>query len=237
MLLNCRELPPAPQDGTDGTPRRPTGPTTLAAWLRDLAGTLRGMAGSPAGPLVTYLCAFAFTAHIAAPYFAPFMLRQLGFSYHAFMLVIATGVLSKALALPSLGRLGSRIGSLGLLWLGGLSTIPLALLWLPVHAVPYLVAVQLLAGACWASWELAVVLLFFDAVPHGQRTGVITIYNLGLAVSQLAGAAVGGVLLRWLGEDTTAYAAIFVVSSLLRLATVPLLRRVRLPPQPQPTAN
>ena len=66
---------------------------------------------------------------------------------------------------------------------------------------------------------------------------MITIYNLGLAVSQLAGAAVGGLLLRWFGEDTTAYAAIFVVSSLLRLATVPLLRRVRLPPRPRPTAH
>lgn len=237
MLLECRELspPPAAVGGDSGSGSAPpaTGPATFGTWLHGLRDTLRAMAAGPAGPLVTYLCALSFTAHISAPYFAPFMLRELGFSYHAFMLVMATGVLAKALALPSLGRLGSRIGSLGLLWVGGLSVVPLTLLWLPSHAVPYLVAVQLLAGTCWASWELAVALLFFDAVPHAQRTGVITIYNLGLAVAQLAGAATGGLLLRQFGEQKSAYAAIFVVSCLLRLATVPLLRRVRLPDRPR----
>lgn len=232
MLLNCRELPVAADAGdvaAAGPRATAGGPTTLAHWLRDVGRTLATMSRSPSGPLVAYLCAFAFTAHSSAPYFAPYMLRELGFSYHAFMLVAATGFLAKALALPSLGRLGSRIGSLGLLWVGGLSIIPLSLLWLPSDAVAYLVGVQLLAGACWASWELAVALLFFDAVPHRDRTGVITIYNLGMAIAQLAGAAVGGLVLRSFGEDRTAYAAVFAVSSLLRLATVPLLRRVRLP--------
>jgi len=236
MLVNCRELPLAPVDPAGAPPDRATapavGPTTLSHWLRDVGRTLATMSRSPSGPLVAYLCAFAFTAHCSAPYFAPYMLRELGFSYHAFMLVAATGFLAKALALPSLGRLGSRIGSLGLLWLGGLSIIPLSLLWLPSDAVGYLVCVQLLAGACWASWELAVALLFFDAVPHRDRTGVITIYNLGLAVAQLSGAAVGGLVLRTLGEDRTAYATVFALSSLLRLATVPLLRRVHLPEDP-----
>ena len=243
MLVACRELPVAAADARDtaaggntssGTATvgkaAPTGgPTTFGHWLRDIGRTLATMSRSPSGPLVTYLCAFAFTAHCSAPYFAPYMLRERGFSYHAFMLVVATGFLAKALALPALGRLGSRIGSLGLLWVGGLSIIPLSLFWLPSDAVGYLVAVQLLAGACWASWELAVALLFFDAVPHRDRTGVITIYNLGLAIAQFAGATVGGLVLRSLGEDRTAYAAVFALSSLLRLATVPLLRRVRLP--------
>jgi len=232
MLLNCRELPIAPVD-TDAAPDRVAaaagGPTTLSHWVRDVGRTLATMSRSPSGPLVAYLCAFAFTAHCSAPYFAPYMLRELGFSYHAFMLVAATGFLAKALALPSLGRLGSRIGALGLLWLGGLSIIPLALLWLPSDAVAYLVCVQLVAGACWASFELAVSLLFFEAVPHRDRTGVITLYNLGIAIAQLSGAAVGGLVLRSLGEDRFAYATVFALSSVLRLATVPLLRRVHLP--------
>ena len=150
----------------------------------------------------------------------------MGFSYGAFMLVVGTNFLGKALALPALGRLGSRIGSLGLLWLGSLSIIPLALFWLPSANVWYLVGVQLFAGACWAAYELAVVLLFFEAVSHQERTGVVTVYNLGLAVATLAGAGAGGLLLHALGEDRTAYFILFAVSSLLRLAMIPLLRRV-----------
>jgi MFS family permease len=143
------------------------------------------------------------------------------------MLVAATGVLAKALALPAVGRLGSRIGSIGLLWVGSLSVIPLALLWLPSANVGYLVGVQLLGGTCWSGYELAVALLFFDAVPHRERTGVLTAYNLGLAIATVAGAAAGGVVLRSLGEDRTAYATVFTISSLLRLAAIPMLRRVR----------
>jgi MFS family permease len=224
MLVNCRELSrpvaiAAAAASADTPP--PSG------WFRRLAGTLHRMAGSPSGRLVAYLCCFAFTAQFSAPYFTPYMLRERGFSYHAFMLVVATSVLAKALALPSLGRLGSRIGSLGLLWIGGLSIIPLSLLWLPSADVRYLVAVQCVAGCCWACWELAAALLFFDAVPHRDRTGVVTIYNLGLAIATVAGAGAGGMLLRALGENSTAYVTVFAVSSLLRLATVPLLCRVR----------
>ncbi|MFM9197334.1 MAG: MFS transporter, partial [Planctomycetia bacterium] len=229
MLLNCREFT---RPGTTSVGERaPTAGTarSLAGWLHELGHTLRRMAGSPSGPLVTYLCCLVFTAQFCAPYFTPYMLRERGFSYHACRLVLATSALAKALCLPSLGRLGSRIGSLGLLWAGGLSVIPLSLFWLPSAEIGYLVAVQVLAGGCWACWELAVALLFFDAVPHRDRTGVITVYNLGLAVATVAGASCGGLLLRALGEDSRAYVTVFAVSSLLRLATVPLLRRVRLP--------
>ena len=227
MLVSCREFdrPREPNQIVE----TPASLATPSRWLSDLGGRLRQMAASPAGPLVTYLCCLVFTAQFSAPYFTPYMLRERGFSYHAFMLVVATSFLSKALFLPSLGRLGSRIGSLGLLWAGGLSVIPLSLLWLPSANVSYLIAVQVVAGGCWACWELAVALLFFDAVPHRDRTGVITIYNLGIAVATVAGAATGGLLLRTLGEDSQAYVTVFAVSSLLRLATVPLLRRVRMP--------
>ena len=227
MLVSCREFVRPREPDPIAESRSPG--TSSSGWLSDLSDTLRRMAASPSGPLVTYLCCLAFTAQFSAPYFTPYMLRERGFSYHAFMLVVATSFLSKALFLPSLGRLGSRIGSLGLLWAGGLSVIPLSLLWLPSANVSYLVAVQVLAGGCWACWELAVALLFFDAVPHRDRTGVITIYNLGLAIATVAGAAAGGLLLRTLGEDSRAYVTVFAVSSLLRLATVPMLRRVRLP--------
>ena len=219
LLASCREI------------KLPAAPTAAVVTSRFAAGlrSLPTIIGSPSGALVAYACMFAFGCQFAGPYFTPYMLRERGFSYHAFMLVMGTTFLAKALALPTLGRLGSRIGSVGLLWLGGLSIMPLTLLWLPSANVWYLVGVQLLAGACWATYELALALLLFDAVPPRERTGVVTAYNLGLAVATVAGAGAGGLLLRWLGENSTAYMWVFVVSSLLRLATIPLLQRVRVP--------
>jgi MFS family permease len=113
-----------------------------------------------------------------------------------------------------------------LLGLACTAIVPLALLWLPFAEVGYLVGVQIVAGTCWAAYELAVALLFFDIVEDRDRTGVITVYNLGLALATVAGAGCGGLLLRALGEDRRAYAAVFAVSCLLRLATLPLLKRL-----------
>lgn len=219
LLASCREVrPPEPAVAAGG------GTPSIPARLRRAVGS---MARAPSGALVAYACALAFGAHFSGPYFTPYMLRERGFSYHAFVLVVATQFLAKALALPTLGRLGSRLGSVGLLQVGGLSVIPLSMLWLLSDNVWYLMGVQFIAGCCWASYELGLALLFFDAVQHRDRTAVVTAYNLGLAVATVAGATAGGLLLEAWGEGSSGYFAVFTASSLCRLATVPLLRRFR----------
>lgn len=196
---------------------------------RRTSSAVRRMADRPSGRLVAFLCCFMFGAHVAGPYFTPYMLDELGFSYHAFLLVIGTIFLTKAVVLPVIGRLASRAGALGLLGMATLAITPLSLLWLPSTHVGWLVVVQVLAGCCWAGYELAVSLLLLEAIGADERIAVVTTYNLGLALATVGGAACGGLLLWWLGEDRTAYAAVFAVSCLLRAAALPLLRRVRLP--------
>ena len=105
--------------------------------------------------------------------------------------------------------------------------MPLVLLWLPTANVSWLVGVQLLAGTCWAAYELAVALLLFEVAGDRERGNVVGVYNLGIAIATVAGAGCGGLILRALGETTTAYAVVFIASCLLRAAAVPLLLRVR----------
>ncbi len=219
-LWACREPAESPL-------RSPHIAPTAAAWGRRARATLRGMVGRRSGLIVAYLCCFVFGTQLAAPYFTPFMLRELGFSYHTFMIVYGTSFLSKALLLPTIGRFASRIGPLRLLWLASLAIVPLAMLWLPSRHVAYLCGVQVLAGACWAAYELAVMLIFFDEFEAEERTGVVAVYNLGIAVATVAGAATGAALLRALGETWQAYAAVFAASCLARLAVIPILSRVR----------
>jgi MFS family permease len=216
-LWSCRE------------PRKPDDVAAEAVPIgRRVRAALSRMAGSRSGPMVAYLCCFVFGAQMAAPYFTPYMLRELGFSYHAFMLVVGTSFLAKAVLLPSIGRLASRLGALRLLGLASLAIVPLALLWLPSPHVAYLCGVQVAAGACWAAYELAVMLVFFEEFDERERTGVVTVYNLGIAVATVAGAGCGGLLLRMLGETWQAYATVFAVSCVARLAALPILRRIML---------
>jgi MFS family permease len=154
------------------------------------------------------------------------MLEALGYSYGQFLAVFGAAFLVKAVFLPSIGRLGSRLGPRRLLILASLAVAPLSLLWLPSADVRWLVVVQLIAGTCWAAYELAVTLLLFDLAGDRDRSGVVSIYTLGVAVATVAGAACGGLLLRLLGENREAYAAVFVGSCLLRAAALPLMARM-----------
>ncbi len=228
-LAACRELK-RPETGPSARlarEHRSVADTLAAGWTK-----LRSVAGTPAGTLVTYLWSITFACQFSAAYFTPYMLEDRGFTYLSYMLVVSVNFLARAIVLPALGRLGSRIGSLGLLWLGGLAIAPLTLFWLVSADLRWLVGIQCLAGASWAAYELAVVLLFFETASHRERTGVVTVYNLGHATAWVAGAACGGMLLRSMGEDRTAYFTVFAVSALLRVLAIPLLRRVHLPKPP-----
>jgi MFS family permease len=218
-LVATREQP----IGRKGTPESKP---ALGIMARIRAGW-RGLHAGQAGRLVAFLCCFTFGIQLAAPYFTPYMLKAIGFSYGQFLVVIAAGILVKALLLPVIGKLGSRIGPWRLLRYAALSIVPLSLLWLPSSEVPWLVCVQLLAGTCWAAYELATGLLLFEVAGDRERGHIVGIYNLGFAVATVAGAGCGGMLLRWLGEDRSAYAAVFAASALVRLLAVPLLLRLR----------
>jgi MFS family permease len=216
-LVACRER--IPKKGLMAT----VAPLALAARIR--AGW-HGIRTGHAGRLVTFLCCFMFGVQMAGPYFTPYMLEELGFSYRQYLVVVGAGFFVKAVLLPTIGRLGSPLGPWRLLRYAGLAIVPLSLLWLPSEAVGWLVCVQLLAGACWAAYELSVGLLLFEVASDRERGNIVGVYTLGIAVATVAGAACGGLLLRVLGEDRTAYAAVFAASSIMRALAIPLLLRI-----------
>ena len=88
-------------------------------------------------------------------------------------------------------------------------------------------AVQTYAGLTWAGYELAQLLLFFDAIPTERRVGMLTLFNLLNAVAIFGGSIVGGLILAELGAGRDAYRMLFLASTLVRIAAMLVL--VRLP--------
>jgi MFS family permease len=74
--------------------------------------------------------------------------------------------------------------------------------------------------------ELATLLAFFEGLAQETRTSVLALYNLGSAAAIALGSLIGAALFASLEGSAPAYAALFVVSSLLRAASLPLLRRM-----------
>ncbi len=192
--------------------------------LRAAFGRLRSESD---GRLLIYLWAMQAGAQVASPFFTPFMLGELKFSYGKYMLIVSTSLAAKAIAAPTLGVLAQRFGARRLLLIGGVIVIPLPLLWIVSQAMTMLIAIQVLAGAAWATYELASFLILFEAIGSRERVGMLTLFNFGNAAATVAGSLIGGALLAAFGESYSGYMAVFAASALVRLATVPLLQTLK----------
>ena len=195
-------------------------------------GVVRELAGRDTGRVVAWLLAMQVVVNVAAPFFAAYMLGPLGLSYDGFMLLIATSFVSRLAVLPLLGRVAERGRAVRLLRLGALGIVPLPALWLVSHDFGFLLALQAASGCAWAAVELATLLVFFDGLAQETRTSVLALYNLGSAAAVALGSLLGAGLFAALGSDASAYAALFAVSSIARVTTLPLLRSVGPPRGP-----
>jgi len=173
---------------------------------------------------LVYFLAVQVAVQISGPYFAPYMLGQLKISYLDYVGLLATSFLGKIVALPACGRLAARFGARRLLWIGGIGIMPVSGLWLYAETFWQLSILQFIAGAVWAAYELAMMLLFFETVRREERTSILTIFNLANAVALVIGALIGGGVLKWLEASRETYLLLFALSSFARAATLIVLR-------------
>ncbi|HXY36287.1 MAG TPA: MFS transporter [Planctomycetaceae bacterium] len=173
-----------------------------------------------------YLSLVQAAAYFAGPYFAPYMLCILKLSYGEYVILISAAYVARVIALPLWGGVAARFGTRRLLWIGGLGIVPSAGAWLISDRFSYLVVVQLLSGAVWAAYELAVFLIGVNSVRAEERTSVLTVFNLATTTGMVAGSILGGAMLIVLGESREVYYLLFAGSSLLRLGSLYFLPRI-----------
>ncbi len=126
------------------------------------------------GRLLTYLVVVQAMVQISGPYFAPYMLKQLEFNYHQFVIVLAVGFVAKIVGLWWWGRGQHSGGTRRLLWIGGVGIVPLSALWIVSDRFEYLLRIQVASGLTWAAYELEFFLLFFETLPLHKRTRMLT---------------------------------------------------------------
>ncbi|WP_164104070.1 MFS transporter [Candidatus Laterigemmans baculatus] len=225
--------------------RQPLAPPRTALSLRETAaagGQARASAASATlsasefsatgRRLLVYLVVVQGMVQISGPYFTPFMLEQLDYSYSQFVTLTAVAFAAKGVALAVWASLARRRGAAWLLWVGGCGIAPMSLLWVVSQNFFWLVAVQIFSGALWAAYELGFFLLFFETLPLRARTKMLTLYNLGNTFAWCGGSLVGAALLSHFGASHGAYMLLFTLSSVGRILAIGLLMRtlpIRLP--------
>ncbi len=189
---------------------------------------------SPAPPtsakrLLAYLVLMQVFVQFSGPFFVPYMLEQLDFSYGMFVVMISLAFVSKVFSMTFWGRVAEKSGAHKVLWLGGIGLVPLSALWIVSPNVAWLASIQILSGIAWAAYELGFFLMFFETLPAGQRTRLLTYYNFANTLAMAAGAMAGAGLLYVLGCHSESYYWLFAVSSTGRLLCLGVLSGIALP--------
>ena len=177
------------------------------------------------GKFAIYKAIFTFGAAIASPFFAVYMLRNLGFSYIQFMIVIMSQVLITALMMKVWGKFADKYGNYEVIKITTFLVPLYPLAWLFSDKIIFLVlGPSLIGGIAWSGMNLATSNFIFDAVSPEKRSLVVSYFNVLIGVGVFLGAGLGGLLAKYLTitfMDTLLF--IFLISAFARLVTGMLL--------------
>ena len=189
------------------------------------------------GRLLVFAVGMQVGVYIAGPFFVPYMFKVLAFKYHHYALLIGASFVAKFISLRYWGRLAHRTGAHRLLWIGSLGLVPLAGGWVVSSNYIWLMALQLVAGAAWGAYELALVLLFFETIHESERTSLLTLYNVANSIALAVGSLIGVAMINGLGISAASYLWVFAASTACRALVLLLLRRVRTTPAESVATN
>ena len=175
------------------------------------------------GRLLMFLVVLQGMVQLSGPFFTPYMLKELEFSYLQYVSLIAISFVAKAMSLSAWAHLTKRTNAKVLLWIGSIGLVPLAALWTVSTHFTWLLCVQTLSGVLWAAYELGFFLMFFEVLPKDRRVRMLTVYNFANSSAIFVGASVGATILWWGGMGASSYWTLFGLSSAGRLLSLGIL--------------
>ncbi len=98
------------------------------------------------GRYLVYAAVLLFAVYLANPFFAVYMLRDLGFDYLTYALILGGEVVTRLVSMPYWGVVGDRFGNKRILFTTGFMVPLVQLLWLVNQQPTYLFLVQVFSG-------------------------------------------------------------------------------------------
>lgn len=156
---------------------------------------VKGMSSRNFARFVLFVSLMSLAANISGPLLPIFLLKDLGFDYTGYMIVVTTAALSGFVFQSFFGHFADREGNIRMIKLSGWGVALIPFLWLPSHHVGYLFFVQIFAGAVWGGFNMLVSNFMLEAVTPQKKIRCISYFNLTNTFASLIGASLGGWLL------------------------------------------
>jgi hypothetical protein len=210
----------------------PEPPFSGLATTTKVAQFLKTTRGSNAWRLVAGSGAFYLCVYLSSPFFVPFMVEELRFSYLWLMAALAIQVLLKAMLQSRFGQAIDRHGPRTVWILAAfacaIATTPYV--WaraLPSVGVPWgglwVLSSQTCSGIAWGCFEIALFVLILETTFRATRPHAVAAQSILNGFGQLAGSLLGGL---FLALSSRAFRWLFVVSLVARIVMAIVLPRL-----------
>ena len=183
-----------------------------------------GLGRSSFGRFVLFNFLLHFGVFLAGPFFVPYMLNTLHFSYLQFMAATSLVVALKFATMPLWGELSDRYGNRKVLALASIMIAGLPFTWIAGRSFWWICLVQGLGGVAWAGFDIAALNFAYDLMPAEKVTRYTSFNAFYKGLSVFLGGLAGGFLLRHVELFGSPFYALFALSGAFRAAfAVPLL--------------
>lgn len=152
------------------------------------------------GKFAFFQALFFFSVMLSAPFFAVYMLEDLGFSYFVFTSVSVSPVIFYLFFAPLAGKFSDKYGNIKLLYLAAVLFPFVPLLWVFLKTPLLLIFLPgLISGIANSAYLIGVNNFSYDSVP-AQKRGLCFSYSaILIGVGTLAGSLIGGFLIEYAG--------------------------------------
>lgn len=180
------------------------------------------------GSFVLFSAFMNFSFYIASPFYAPYMLKELEFSYFQYMIVAASAMASRLVFLPIWGQYIDQYGTKKTLSLSA-SLLPITVgLWLVSGNFYFIILIHIFSGLAWSGFELSSFTFILNSTSSEKRARCVAYYNALTGFFILSGSIIGSQLVKIQLFSWPLVFSAFFVSSLLRgLFTLILLPRIK----------
>ena len=177
------------------------------------------------GSIFLFFLVFAVAVNISGPFFNPYVLQRLKFSYTLYMWLTAIVFVAKILTFARLSQSARQLDPYRLMYYGLVGAALTPAFWLFSSNFLYMVVMQMVSGAAWATYELGVVLVLFQLVRDQERTRILSVFNFASSAMVLLGTAIGGLIFTKFGDSSKTYFLLFGLSAGARILCLVLFER------------
>lgn len=193
----------------------------LKVVISSLKNTIRLICKEKHGKVLLYVLYFKMAVYFSAPFFTPFMLVELKFSYWTYMLIISASFLGRVTIMRFMRPLSTFFGVYNFLLLSSFGIVFIPIFWvLLLPNVFWLFIFEIFSGMLWGIFDLCVFIIVFNDINEKEQAKILSVFNFVHNVLMVVSSCIGGLILSFWNSKFEGYIYIFMISSFLRLLSL-----------------